>query len=73
MTNQELLTVANQILTLNNYRFEFEKIQQIPNDTLNNRNDVYTMGDLNGCELLYTMATFPLNFIFTKNKLYQLF
>jgi len=72
MKKSELLKIANQILKANNYRFEFEQIQLIPKTSLMQRNDIYTMGDLNGCELWYSMAVFPTNYIFSGNKLYQL-
>lgn len=73
MKKQEVIRIANQILKSNNYRFEFEEIQELPNDFLNGRDDVYSMGEENGCELCYTMAALPLNFIYEGNNLYQLF
>lgn len=73
MKNQELLKTANQILKSNNYRFEFEKIQEMPENSLDESGDIFTMGSLNGCELLYTMAVLPTNFLSTADKLYILF
>jgi hypothetical protein len=73
MKKQNLILIANQILKSKNYRFQFNQIQVIPKDILKNRNDVYTMGEIDGYELWYTMATLPSNFIFTGKKLYQLF
>ena len=72
MKKQELIKTANQILKSNNYRFEFEKIQKLPNDLLNGRDDVYSMGELNGCELCYTMAAIPSNYLFIGDNLYVL-